>query len=174
MSREFTVRLMNKILFPVDLSDVAGKTAPVVSEVAVKFDAQVHFIFVIPLLGHCMSSYLLHPYIRDFDSEIEEGAMMKLREFMAARFDGAFCDLRIVLGDPAEEILKYAQSEGIDLIIIGTHGKKGIEHGIFGSVAERVKNESRIPVLTIDPYKEWDDEHSVLESLAMEDMAIAS
>ena len=168
------MQLDKKILFPVDLSDVAAKTAPVVCEMVGKLEAQVHLIFVIPLLGHCTSSYLFHPYIREFDSEIEEGAMMKLREFMAAPFDGAFCDLRIVFGDPAEEILKYAQSEGIDLIIIGTHGKKGIEHGIFGSVAERVKNESRIPVLTIDPYKEWDDEHSVLESLAMEDMAIAS
>ena len=168
------MQLDKKILFPVDLSDVAAKTAPVVCEMVGKLEAQVHLIFVIPLLGHCTSSYLFHPYIREFDSEIEEGAMMKLREFMAAPFDGAFCDLRIVFGDPAEEILKYAQSEGIDFIIMSTNGRKGVEHNIIGSVAERVKNESRVPVLTLDPYEKCDDEHSHLKSLIIEGMAIAS
>jgi nucleotide-binding universal stress UspA family protein len=58
----------------------------------------------------------------------------------------------VVLGDAAEEILNYAKTEGIDLIIMGTHGRKGIERIIFGSVAERVVKKSPIPVLTVNPY----------------------
>ena len=44
------------------------------------------------------------------------------------------------------------QSEGVDLVIMGTHGRKGLERIIFGSVAERVVKNSPIPVLTVNPY----------------------
>ena len=60
---------------------------------------------------------------------------------------------RIVSGDPAQEILKIIESEGIDLVIMGTHGRKGLEHVVFGSVAENVVKKSPVPVLTINPYK---------------------
>jgi len=165
---------VKKVLFPVDFSDVSKKIAPYVREVAMHLDAEVQLLFVAPIFGHVTSIYLLHPYIRNFEAKIEEEAVRKLEEFVEGSFRGDPCEARIVFGDPAEEILTYAKWEKIDLIIMGTHERNGAEHGIFGSVAERVKNESRLPVLTIDSYEEWDEEHSVLESLAMQDMAIAS
>jgi nucleotide-binding universal stress UspA family protein len=60
---------------------------------------------------------------------------------------------RVVSGDAVDEILKVIESEGIDLLIMGTHGRKGLEHVIFGSVAENVVKKSPVPVLTINPYK---------------------
>ena len=60
---------------------------------------------------------------------------------------------RILTGDPAQEILKTIESERIDLVIMGTHGRKGLEHVFFGSVAENVVKKSPVPVLTINPYK---------------------
>lgn len=61
---------------------------------------------------------------------------------------------RIILsGNPASEILKTIDSEAIDLVVMGTHGYKGLEHAIFGSVAEKVVKNSAVPVLTINPYK---------------------
>ena len=54
---------------------------------------------------------------------------------------------------PAKEILKVVESEDIDLLIMGTHGRKGLEHVFFGSVAENVVKKSPVPVLTINPYK---------------------
>ncbi len=56
-------------------------------------------------------------------------------------------------GDPAIEILETIESEGIDLVIMGTHGRKGLEHAIFGSVAEHVVQESPVPMLIIKPHK---------------------
>jgi nucleotide-binding universal stress UspA family protein len=53
----------------------------------------------------------------------------------------------------AQEILKSIESEDIDLVIMGTHGRKGLEHVVFGSVAENVVKRSSAPVLTINPYK---------------------
>jgi nucleotide-binding universal stress UspA family protein len=55
--------------------------------------------------------------------------------------------------DPATEILKTIDSEGIDLVITGTHGRKGLDHTIFGSVAENVVKKSPALVLVINPYK---------------------
>lgn len=60
---------------------------------------------------------------------------------------------RIVSGDAAEEILKVIDSEDIDLLIMGTHGRKELEHVIFGSVAEKVVKRAPVPVLSINPYK---------------------
>ncbi len=59
----------------------------------------------------------------------------------------------IVTGHPVAEILKVIESEDIDLIIMGTHGRSKMEHVIFGSVAENVVKKSPVPVLTINPYK---------------------
>ena len=60
---------------------------------------------------------------------------------------------KIVYGDPAQEILAAIESEKIDLVVMGTHGRKGLEHVIFGSVARNVVRRSSVPVLTINPYK---------------------
>ncbi|MBC2709827.1 MAG: universal stress protein [Desulfosarcina sp.] len=60
---------------------------------------------------------------------------------------------KVVSGDAADEILKVLEAEDIDLVIMGTHGRKGLEHVIFGSVAEKVVKKSPVPVLSINPYK---------------------
>jgi nucleotide-binding universal stress UspA family protein len=58
---------------------------------------------------------------------------------------------RICSGDPAAEILKTIESEDIKLVIMGTHGYKGLEHAIFGSVAEKVVKKSPVPVTVVNP-----------------------
>ncbi|MDY3551977.1 universal stress protein [Gemmata sp. JC717] len=52
-------------------------------------------------------------------------------------------------GDPAAEIARYAADAGIDLIVIGTHGRTGVERPVMGSVAERVMRESACSVLVV-------------------------
>jgi len=142
-----------KILFPVDLSEVSPKLVPYVKEMAATFDAEVHLLFVARILQHFTSIYVPHPSVNKFEAEVVEGAEKKLQEFVEEQFESDSCTARVVLGDPAEEILNYAQAEGIDLIIIGTHGRKGLERIIFGSVAERVLKKSQVPVLTVNPHR---------------------
>jgi nucleotide-binding universal stress UspA family protein len=141
-----------KILFPVDLSEVSPKIAPYVKEVASKFEAEVHLVFVARILQHFVSIYVPHPSVRNFEAEIVKGAERKLEEFVEEHFQGVSPKAKVVLGDAAEEILNYVQSEGIDLVIMGTHGRKGLEKIVFGSVAERVVKKSPVPVLTVNPY----------------------
>jgi nucleotide-binding universal stress UspA family protein len=52
-------------------------------------------------------------------------------------------------GDPADEIVRYAQSHGIDLIVMGTHGRTGVSRALLGSVAERVTRTASCPVLVV-------------------------
>ncbi len=57
----------------------------------------------------------------------------------------------MVTGYAAEEILHYATAIGADLIVIGTHGRKGLDRLLFGSVAQKVAKTAEQPVLTIKP-----------------------
>ena len=88
-----------------------------------------------------LSQGLRKPYCRDSHNSKKMVALLQW-----------FSLIHIILGDAAEEVLNYVQSEGIDLVIMGTHGRKGLEHIIFGSVAERVVKQSPVPVLTVNPY----------------------
>jgi nucleotide-binding universal stress UspA family protein len=148
------MKFAKKILFPVDLSEVSAKIAPYVKEVASKFGSEVHLVFVARILQHFTSIYVPHPSVRNFEAEIVKGAERKLEEFVEEHFQGVSPKAKVILGDAAEEILNYVLSEGIDLVIMGTHGRKGLEKIVFGSVAERVVKKSSVPVLTINPYGE--------------------
>lgn len=142
-----------KILFPVDLSEVSPKLVPSVREMGAKFDAEIHLLFVARILQHFTSIYVPHPSVNKFEAEMVKGAEKKLQEFIEEYFEDVPCKAKVVVGDAAEEILDYARSESIDLIVMGTHGRKGLEHVLFGSVAERVVKSSPVPVLTVNPYR---------------------
>jgi nucleotide-binding universal stress UspA family protein len=58
-------------------------------------------------------------------------------------------DTQLVEGDPAAEILRVAEETGCDLIIMGTHGRTGLERVLMGSVAEQVVRKAPCPVLTV-------------------------
>ena len=143
-----------KLLFPIDFSEVSPKIAPWALGVAQKFSAEIHLLFVARRLEHLASLNVAQVSIEDFENEVIRGAEIKMDEFANKNFQVySACKTMVVLGDAAEEILNYVRSEGIDLIVIGTHGRKGMERVLFGSVAERVIKMSPVPVMSINPYR---------------------
>ncbi len=58
-------------------------------------------------------------------------------------------EVKVAVGKPAEEILRVAREEAMDLIIMGTHGRTGVRHLILGSVAEEVTRQAPCPVFTV-------------------------
>ncbi len=58
-------------------------------------------------------------------------------------------ELRVAVGKPAAEIVRVAQEEAVDLIVMGTHGRTGLRHALLGSVAETVVRSARCPVFTV-------------------------
>lgn len=143
-----------KILFPVDLSESSAKIVPFVKSLASRYDARLHLLFVARVFDYFTSMYVPHPSVSQFEKEVIEGAEKRLYEFA----DESFKDLpgaktQVVAGDPSEEILNYIGAHGIDLVVMGTHGRKGIDKVIFGSVAERVVKSSPVPVMVVNPFK---------------------
>jgi nucleotide-binding universal stress UspA family protein len=59
---------------------------------------------------------------------------------------------KVFMGDVAEQITEYAGELAADMIVMGTHGYKGLEKIMFGSVADKVVRSAPCPVLTINPY----------------------
>ena len=57
----------------------------------------------------------------------------------------------VLSGNPAEEIIKYSQSNKIDLIIMSTHGRTGVSRLVWGSVADKVSRSSSVPILIVPP-----------------------
>ncbi|MCK4389884.1 MAG: universal stress protein [Desulfobacterales bacterium] len=148
---------IKKILFPYDLTENALKTLPYVLLVSEKYNSMIYLLHVVQDLHKWGKLYMPHGSMDTFQKEALEGAEKALDRVCEESALGGqnFLNFqrKIVSGDPAEEILKTIDSEDIDLVIMATHGRKGLEHVIFGSVAENVVKKSRVPVMTVNPYK---------------------
>jgi nucleotide-binding universal stress UspA family protein len=64
----------------------------------------------------------------------------------------------VLEGSPSREIVRYAEAQDCDLVVMGTHGRGGIDRLLLGSVAERVVRASEVPVLTVRVGQAPDDE----------------
>ena len=149
-----------KILFPVDLSEASPKIAPHVNEVADKFGADIYIIYVAHVSDYYHGIYLPSTYMVNFEAEVIKGAKRQLQEFQTVHFKDRSVKAKVISGNPGEVILNYAQSEGIDLIIMG-HSRKGIKRMMMGSVAGHVVKGSLIPVLIVNPHgMQADDDDS--------------
>lgn len=143
-----------RILFPVDFSESSAKIVPYVQTVAKKFDSEIHILFVARILDYFTGIYVPAPSITTMEKDIIDGAEKRLYEFMDEYFR-AFANTKtaVVAGDASEEIIKYIEDRHIDLVIMGTHGRKGLDKVIFGSVAERVVKTAPVPVMVVNPHK---------------------
>jgi nucleotide-binding universal stress UspA family protein len=150
--RSKAMKEIKKILFACDLTENSSKILPYVLSVAEKYNAMIYLLHVIQELDTWGSDYVFVP--RKFQQELAEGADNAMDRVCKEQLQGCpNFQRKIVTGDPATEILKMIESEGMDLVIMGTHGRKGLEHTIFGSVAENVVKKSPVPVLTVNPHK---------------------
>ncbi|MBF0530944.1 MAG: universal stress protein [Deltaproteobacteria bacterium] len=143
----------SKILFPVDLSEISSIIAPYVIEIADKLGAEIHILFVARSLTFYRDLLVPASSIYDFEKEIAAGGQSKLKDFVEDAFKGRQVKVEIKRGDPSEIIMEYAKSMGMDMIVMGTHGRKGLDRVLFGSVAEAVVTKANVPVVTINPYR---------------------
>jgi len=145
---------IKKILFPCDLTENSSKVLPYVLSVSEKYNSMIYLLHVVQDLLKWGKLYIPHPSMDDFQKEALEGAEKGMDRVCQEQLQSCpNFQRRIVSGDPAVEILKTIDSESIDLVIMGTHGRKGLEHTIFGSVAENVLRKSPVPVLVVNPHK---------------------
>ena len=140
---------IKQILFPVDFSEQNAAAAPFVRALAAKFGAEVTLISVLPPFWEPVGGMLVPGGAMPVDLEV-------LRSNLEHRLAGAFSTelagvtVRRVaeLGDPAQVITQYAQSEGVDLIMMPTHGYGLFRTLLLGSVASKVLHDTECPVWT--------------------------
>ena len=145
---------IEKILFPTELREYALKILPFVISMSEKYDSSVYLLHVVEDLLRWGGFYIPHISLDLYQKEAMEAAEKLMNKFFRQHMQGCpKYEFRIRSGDPAGEILKIIDSETIDLVVMGTHGYKGLEHRIFGSVAEKVLRNSSVPVLTVNPYR---------------------
>lgn len=145
---------IEKILFPCDLSGNSIKILPYALSVAEKYDSRIYLLHVVQDVIKWGTFYAPRFSWERCQSEGLKHAGKEMEKICERHLKGRPDFQKIIIsGDPAEEIFKTIESEGIDLVIMGTHGRKGLEHTVMGSVAERVIQRSPIPVLVCNPYK---------------------
>jgi nucleotide-binding universal stress UspA family protein len=142
---------IKKILFPVDFSEVVDELVPLALTLVQKFAADLYVLTVIPDMSSFASFYAPHSNIQVFQDEVYQGAEKKIEALRHLLKDAPKVETRILKGSPAEQIIETAQKEGIDLIVMGTHSRTGLEKAIFGSVCDKVIKSAVCPVLSIPP-----------------------
>ena len=142
------------ILVPVDFSENSRKILHDAEKIATKFEATLSLVFVVQSFDDYSGFFVPHMPIAQFQDDMLASARKKMDNFVEDNLSAdTVCSTQVSIGDVSEEIIGFAQTSKADMIIMGTHGYKGIERILFGSVAEQVVKTAPCPVLTINPYK---------------------
>ena len=144
--------LPKNILVPTDLSDGAEEALDYACELARQFGATVHLINVIgipvlgvPELGMALTSTVIDSMVRDNQTALEQLADRK-------RSLAPIGQILLRTGDARDVINQAAKELGADLIVMGTHGRRGVTRALLGSVTETVVRTAPCPVLTVRPH----------------------
>lgn len=142
---------IKKILYPTDFSEPSLYALNYAAEMAKMFDAELQLLHVMLDESQLVSFYLPQITVQNLAKDMEDGAKNKLEEFIKESpiLQGVRYNYKMVKGIADEEIIKYAAESGTDLIVIGTHGRTGFEHVLFGSTAEKVVRKAPCPVLSV-------------------------
>lgn len=142
---------IKKILCAVDFSEHSPAVADYCATMAKALGAEVVCLYVAPSLSQYVGFHVPPSSIENFVGEIVSGADTTMDNFLNENFDGVQAEGRVVTGYAAEEILAQAEEDSVDMVVMGTHGRRGIDRILFGSVAEKVVKTAKCPVLTVRP-----------------------
>ncbi|MDY6837726.1 MAG: universal stress protein [Thermodesulfobacteriota bacterium] len=148
------MQTFKNILFPIDFSECSEKVFPQALDMAKKFNARLHLLFVARDISYLTTVSVPKDTLMNTVAEIARGAEEEMEAFCKKQLsDFSDYEAKVLIGNPGEDILKYAQDEDIDLIIMGTHGRKGLERTLMGSVADLVVRRASVPVMTVNPFR---------------------
>jgi len=145
---------IERILVPFDFGEPAAHALDFAQKLAPSFGASVEAFYVVPFpQGAALPLSEVGAIPREAAHAVEDlvaDAEARLHEALAPE-DTRYRHLRktVAVGDPRAQIVAHAAAEGVDLIVMGTHGRTGATRFLLGSVAERIVREAACPVLTI-------------------------
>ncbi|HEX9757527.1 MAG TPA: universal stress protein [Nitrospiria bacterium] len=136
-----------KILVPVDFTEYSDEAISYAELLAITFQAKILLFHVIEQFTYSVSDTIQvmdhYTTLKEISEQMLENKKKQLKR------KGIVVESMVLKGNPALEIVKYSETKRVNLIVIGSHGRTGIQHLVLGSVAERVVRMSSCPVLTI-------------------------
>jgi nucleotide-binding universal stress UspA family protein len=149
---------VKKVITPIDFSDNSKLIAESSAYLAGKFGASLELVFIVQNFEDYSGFFVPQMSMPTLEHDLIEGAEERMASFCLEQAD-FFTKVgvsevhhHVFMGDVAERIVEFAAEVKGDLIVMGTHGYKGLEKIMFGSVADKVVRSAPCPVMTINPY----------------------
>ena len=137
-------QIFKKILCPIDFDQNSLSALRLATDLARDHDARLYVLHIVAMPAG--------PEVALPFGKMEAAARVKLEGIARQLVDGeARYEVDVTTGDPGVEVLQAAKRLGADLIVMATHGRKGLRRFVLGSVAEHVVREASCPVLTVTP-----------------------
>ena len=142
---------IHKIVCPTDFSDPAYEGLKAAVELTEHFDAELillNAVSPVPIVSGAAGPTGFH--LPTIIKELQQAAENSMTDLIAEKIPKALKTRSyVVQGKPADEIVRLADAENADMIVIATHGESGWQKFLFGSVAEKVVRTAECPVLTV-------------------------
>jgi nucleotide-binding universal stress UspA family protein len=143
--------MYDRILVPVDGSDQSTAAVDHALDLAEKYGADVHAIYVVDTGTNLLtvSKDEVRDTLRELGEETADGVLRDVERRVADAETDISLVVDVLEGTTDEEILRYTDDNGIDLVVMGTHSRTGVKRRLLGSVTERVVRDADVPVLTV-------------------------
>ena len=145
-----------KVLFCTDFSENADYAFDFAYGITKRDEGLLYILHVIPENPHqaYADGFITTEDLEKIHKVIEEDIANNYKERYVKKIEnGVTFEIVTRSGREDEEILEFAKKENVDIIVLGTHGRTGIEHVFFGSVAEKILRRSPIPIFVIPSKK---------------------
>ena len=138
--------MYSQILVPTDGSPASDAAIEHAIDLARQYDATLHALYVVDGAAYSTLEAGAQVVVDALESEGEEATR---RVAAAAERAGVGCETTVATGTAYSAIRDYVDERAIDMVVMGTHGRKGLDRYLLGSVTERVVRTSDVPVLTV-------------------------
>ena len=141
--------IVQHVLVPIDFSTTAGRALTYAIALAQQFHARLtllHVLDLTPVTMEDMTAGVVATYLDDLETDAQHLLQASRERVQGAGLQG---ESLLVQGTPTQTIVDTAGEQGVDLIIMGTHGRTGLAHVFLGSVAEHVVRQGPCPVLVV-------------------------
>lgn len=144
------MKSITKILYATDFSESSLPAAEYALLLARLAGAELHVLHVLGEFTDRRKTMIQPESMALLEREVEIQSLKAMEDFCKEHFAEAVPYTNdVVMGIPFQEIIRHSQEVNADLIVVGTHGRTGLEHVMVGSTAERLVRRSTIPVLTV-------------------------
>jgi nucleotide-binding universal stress UspA family protein len=136
------------VMVPLDASKLAEAALPYASEIADAFSARATLVRVAPFSVEAYPMMVPQMYWPELDKELVASAQAYLERVRAE--GGKSMELQVLQGPRADTLLTFAEENAVDLVVMSTHGRAGVQRAMLGSTADRML-EGPAPVLLVRP-----------------------